>query len=96
VGEHHRLIFPRIQTALVLMNSSLFEEITKRYTQLGLNLTRAQYPEDKVDIIYQTLLTRKPTPAEKSAWERAKARGLDKPEDLIYALINTRQFIFVQ
>jgi hypothetical protein len=85
-----------IAQALVLMNGTLFEEITKRYTQLGLNLTRAQYPEDQVDIIYQTLLTRKPTAAEKAAWEKAKARGLDKPEDLIYALINTQQFIFVQ
>jgi hypothetical protein len=85
-----------IAQALVLMNSSLFEEITKRYTQLGLNLTRAQYPEDQVDIIYQTLLTRKPTATEKTVWEKSKARGLDKPEDLIYALINTQQFIFVQ
>ncbi|WP_170157114.1 DUF1549 domain-containing protein [Roseimicrobium gellanilyticum] len=85
-----------IAQALVLMNSSLFEEITKRYTQLGLNLATTQYPEDQVDIIYQTLLTRKPTTTEKAAWEKAKARGLDKPEDLIYALINTQQFIFVQ
>lgn len=85
-----------IAQALVLMNSTLFEEITKRYTQLGLNLSTARYPEDQVDIIYQTLLTRKPTTAEKSAWEKARAAGLDKPEDLIYALINTQQFIFVQ
>jgi hypothetical protein len=85
-----------ISQALVLMNSTLFEEITKRYTQLGLNLSTVEYPEDQVDIIYQTLLTRRPTAAEKIAWEKARATGLDKPEDLIYALINTQQFIFVQ
>ena len=82
--------------ALVLMNSTLFEGITQPYTQLRLNVARARYPEDRIEAVYQTLLTRRPTPAEKAAAEAARASGLDSIEDLIYALINTQQFIFVQ
>ena len=82
--------------ALVLMNSALFEQITQPWTQLGLNLAHARYPEDQFDSIYQILLTRRPTAAEKTRWEAARQSGLDSVEDLIFALINTQQFIFVQ
>ena len=33
---------------------------------------------------------------EKAAWQAARQAGLDSIEDLIFALINTQQFIFVQ
>lgn len=82
--------------ALVLMNSSLFHEITQPYTQLRLNLRKARYPEDQIETVYMTLLTRRPSPAEKAAWEAARQSGLNEVDDLIFALINTQQFIFVQ
>jgi hypothetical protein len=43
--------------------------------------------------VYLTLLSRLPTEAEKSAWTKS---GLDSIEDLVFALINTQQFIFVR
>ena len=52
--------------------------------------------DDKVDAIYTTLLSRKPTPAEKEKWIKAQEKGLTDYEDLIYSLINTQQFIFIQ
>jgi hypothetical protein len=82
--------------ALVLMNSTLFEQIMQPYTQLRLNLAAARYPEEQLDVVYQTLLTRRPTQREVAAWEAARKSGLDSVEDLVYALINTQQFIFVQ
>jgi hypothetical protein len=85
-----------VAQSLVLMNSPLFEQIVSPYTQLSLSLARARYPEEQFETVYQTLLSRKPSPAEKAAWERARQSGLDTMEDLIFALINTRQFIFVQ
>ncbi len=81
--------------ALVLMNSDLFESILKPHTQLRLNLAAAKYPDDQVGVVYQTLLSRHPTAAEISAWSKAHTSGLGI-EDLVYALINTQQFIFVQ
>jgi len=45
---------------------------------------------------YLALLSRKPTEHERAVWHKAQAGGLDSIEDLIYALINTRRFIFVE
>jgi len=40
-----------------------------------------------------TLFSRLPTAHERQLWEKAKKSGLNKNEDLAYALLNTRQFI---
>ncbi|HYF35188.1 MAG TPA: DUF1549 domain-containing protein [Prosthecobacter sp.] len=82
--------------ALVLMNSQLFQSMMAPHTQLTLNLAAAKYPDDQFTAVYQTLLSRPPTDREKEAWQKAQQSGLTTPEDLIYALINTQQFIFVQ
>ncbi|MFM2168778.1 MAG: hypothetical protein RIS79_3149, partial [Verrucomicrobiota bacterium] len=79
--------------ALVLMNSELFEAILKPHTQLRLQLDRARDPAEQFTAAYQTLLSREPTQAEKAAWSRS---GLTSIEDLVFALINTQQFLFVK
>lgn len=79
--------------ALVLMNSELFQSILKPHTQLSLNLAGTKDPDDQLVAIYLSLLSRQPTAAEKDAWTRS---GLTNPEDLIYALLNTQQFIFIK
>ncbi|MFZ2280709.1 MAG: DUF1549 domain-containing protein [Prosthecobacter sp.] len=81
--------------ALVLMNSELFQSILKPHTQLKLNLAAAKYPDEQLAAAYKTLLSRSPTAAEKSAWAEAVQSGLNI-EDLVFALINTQQFIFVR
>lgn len=79
--------------ALVLMNSELFESILKPHTQLRMNIDRAAYPDEQLAAVYLTLLSRQPTAAERAAWQRS---GLSSMSDLVYALINTQQFIFVK
>lgn len=79
--------------ALVLMNSELFESILKPHTQLRLNLATTKYPDEQITAIYLTLLSRLPTDAEMAAWANS---GLSSPEDLVFALLNTQQFIFVR
>lgn len=85
-----------IPQVLVLMNSELLPKILDRFSPLILAVNKAPYPDDKVDAIYTTLLSRKPTSAEKEKWMKAQEQGLGDYEDLIYALINTQQFIFIQ
>jgi hypothetical protein len=46
-----------------------------------------------VETVYRTLLSRTPTPREKAAWQSS---GLQEIEDLVFALLNSQQFIFVQ
>jgi hypothetical protein len=85
-----------VPQVLALMNSQLLPHILEKYSQLMLTVNKAPYPDDKVDAIFTTLLSRKPTAAEKEKWIKAQEKGLADYEDLIYALINTQQFIFIQ
>ena len=85
-----------VPQALAMMNGTLLPEIMGAYSQLTLAISRAKYPDEQVDTIYTALLSRKPTPKEKEAWLHAQDKGLTDTKDLIYALLNTQQFIFIQ
>ncbi|MDZ4289253.1 MAG: DUF1549 domain-containing protein [Prosthecobacter sp.] len=84
-----------VPQALVLMNGQMMTNILNSWSQLMLAVNRTAKPEDRLGTIYLTLLSRQPTPREQAAWTTAQANGLTK-EDLIYALLNSQQFIFVQ
>ncbi|WP_395747454.1 DUF1549 domain-containing protein [Prosthecobacter sp.] len=85
-----------VPQALAMMNGSLLPQITNPYSQLMLTVRKAPYPDEKVDAIYMTLLSRKPTAAEKAVWLKAQDGGLTSMEDLVFSLLNTQQFIFIQ
>ncbi|SKB03650.1 Protein of unknown function [Prosthecobacter debontii] len=85
-----------VPQALAMMNGQLMPQILNRYSQLMLTVSKAPYPEDKIEAIYKTLLSRKPTAKEKETWLNAQDEGLTDLQDLIYALLNTQQFIFIQ
>jgi hypothetical protein len=85
-----------VPQALAMMNGSLLPQITSKYSQLMLTVNKAPYPDDKVDAAYMTLLSRKPTKAEKAVWLKAQDGGLTSMEDLVFSLLNTQQFIFIQ
>lgn len=83
-----------VPQALVLMNGQMMPTILTSWSQLMLAVNRT--PKDRqAEAIYLTLLSRHPTAREQATWTTAQANGLTK-EDLIYSLLNTQQFIFVQ
>jgi hypothetical protein len=85
-----------VPQVLALMNGTLLPQITSSYSQLMLAVRKAPYPDDKLDAIYLTLLSRLPTARERTLWNETQAKGLDSIEDLVFSLLNTQQFIFVQ
>lgn len=85
-----------VPQALAMMNGQLLPSILSKYSQLMLTVSKAPYPDDKIDAIYMSILSRKPTAAEKEVWLKAQDAGLNTLEDLVFALLNTQQFIFVQ
>lgn len=85
-----------VPQALAMMNGQLLPQIMGQYSQLMLTIRKAQYPDDKVEAAYMTLLSRKPTAKEKQVWLGAQEKGLSTTEDIIFALLNTQQFIFIQ
>ena len=85
-----------VPQALAMMNGSLLPQLLDRFSQLMLTVRKAQYPDDKVEAAYLTILSRKPTANEKAAWLKAQDNGLSSIEDLVFSLLNTQQFIFIQ
>ncbi|WP_166442737.1 DUF1549 domain-containing protein [Phragmitibacter flavus] len=85
-----------VSQTLALMNSQLLPQVMNKYSALMLSLNKQQYHDDKVTTAYMTLLSRQPTEQEREIWRKAADRGLTEMEDLLYALINTQQFIFIQ
>ncbi|MGV3663607.1 MAG: DUF1549 domain-containing protein [Prosthecobacter sp.] len=84
-----------VPQSLFLLNGNLMPEIINKYSQLMLTVNKAQYPDDKVEAAYMTLLSRKPTVAEKQTWLKAQDSALTM-DDLVFSLLNTQQFIFIQ
>ncbi|MBE7495618.1 MAG: DUF1549 domain-containing protein [Verrucomicrobiaceae bacterium] len=85
-----------VPQALAMMNGSLLPQILSKYSQLMLTVNKAQYPDDKVEAAYMTILARKPTARETETWLKAQESGLNTMEDLVFSLLNTQQFIFIQ
>jgi hypothetical protein len=85
-----------VPQALALMNGELLPQIVDRYSQLMLSVGKAQFADERIDATYVAVLSRKPSAREKALCLQAQEKGLSTVEDLIYALINTRQFIFNQ
>ena len=82
-----------IPQALALMNGDLISSkgVLSPFSPLMHTVANAS---DKVDAVYLALLSRKPTAQEKAKLPTA---GDSKTvEALIYALLNTKQFIFIQ
>jgi hypothetical protein len=90
-NSNHEASVPQ---ALALMNGELLPQIVHRYSQLMLTVGKARSADERIDAAYMTVLSRKPTAREKGLC--LQAQGLSTVEDLIYALINTQQFIFNQ
>ncbi len=86
-----------IPQALALMNGDLISPkgLLSPFSPLMHFISQASTPDAQADAIYLALLSRKPTPAEKAAWSSAN-KGNTSPDALIYALLNTKQFIFIQ
>lgn len=85
-----------VPQSLFMMNGNLMPNILSKYSQLMLAISKAQYPDDKLEAAYMAILARKPSAKEKEVWGKAQDSGLNTTEDLIYALLNTQQFIFIQ
>jgi len=68
-----------------------------RNALLARELARLDHPEDKIEPLYLALLTRQPTANEMGLLRAEYDQFGDKAYDnIIWALINSNQFLFVQ
>lgn len=87
-----------VSQALSLMNGPLFDKLTMENTQLMQRFHGASTDEGRANAIFLSLFSRKPTDEERTLCrltveDKGKADGW---KHIIWALLNTREFVFVQ
>lgn len=86
-----------VPQALNLLNGPMVDALTNKFAVFGSRLHEAGNPEAKTEMIFQAMLSRKPTEREKEiALEEIALHGDEAYEGLVWALLNTQQFLFVQ
>lgn len=86
-----------VMQALTMMNGSLFRNLTNPYSVVSRELKKAKTIDEMIDTIYLSTLSRSATEEEKAmlrpVMETSKAEGRG---DVLWTVLNTRQFLFIQ
>ena len=86
-----------VSQALDLMNGPLYEKIMMEKGQMMTRFYGASNDEGRMNAIFFSLYSRKPTDTEKAiVAETVQEKGKDGWKHVIWALLNTREFVFVQ
>jgi hypothetical protein len=86
-----------VPQALNLLNGPMAEALTNRFGILGRRIHEAETPDEKIEVIFQGMLTRAPTTRERQlALAHVKESGEQAYQGIVLALLNTQQFIFIQ
>jgi len=86
-----------VPQALNLLNGQIVEALTNKFAVFGSRINEAGDPEEKTKMIFQAMLTREPTEKEMDiARAEITEHGDEAYDGLVWALLNTQQFIFVQ
>ncbi|MEM7146024.1 MAG: DUF1549 domain-containing protein [Verrucomicrobiota bacterium] len=86
-----------VPQALELMNGETFQMVMNPYSALVTNVKQEVTPQDRVDAIFMSLLSRPADASEKDMLVAAVMEGGDDVyKDIVYSLLNTSQFLFIQ
>ena len=82
---------------LTLLNGPIYTMLRKPYSALQKNCEQAGNPNELLDAIYLSILSRMPSPDERQLLlPSLTATPEQSTHDLTWALLNTRQFSFIQ
>lgn len=86
-----------VPQALNLLNGPMIEALTNKFAVFGRRLAAAETSDEKIDIVFQAMLTRKPNDMERRlALQEVERDGEAAYDSLVWALLNTQQFLFVE
>lgn len=86
-----------VPQALTLLNGPIVQAVTSPMSNLSTHLDKAGGPDQKLDVLYTALLSRKPTNHERGILSSVlHERGTKAIEDVTHALLTGSQFIFIQ
>ena len=86
-----------VPQALTLLNGPIAETLGNRRSVLRQDLGDAETPEEKIETIYLSMLTRYPSDAEMALLRKeVEANGDTGYENILWALVNSQNFRFIQ
>jgi hypothetical protein len=85
-----------VPQALMMMNGKAQEMLTNKDSLIFRTMEKYKSPAEKAEVIFYSILNRQPTLREKDIAKRVTAEGDAGYASMIWALINTREFCFVQ
>lgn len=85
-----------VPQALMMMNGKAQEMLTNNDSLIFRTMEKVKSSSEKVEALFTSVLSRRPTMAEKDIAKRTLAMGDDGYANMIWALINTREFMFIQ
>lgn len=82
---------------LTLLNGPIYSQLLSRNSVLSAELAKASTPEEKLEVLFLSILSRRPSQREiQLTLPSIKDGGSQGVEDIVWALLNTRQYMFVQ
>ena len=86
-----------VPQVLQMFNGPITHMLLEPESLMVRNVTSEKTSDARIDVIFQSILARKPTVAERQAAQsEIKAHGDAGYGNVIWALVNTREFLFVQ
>lgn len=85
-----------VPQALMMMNGKAQEMLTNKDSLIFRTMEKYKSPAEKAEVIFYSILNRQPTLREKDIAKRVTAEGDAGYASMIWALINTREFCFIQ
>jgi hypothetical protein len=86
-----------VPQALSLLNGPAFEVLGNPLSKLSQDLKKASTPQQKLDLIYLSFLSRMPTNNERAVLGQViQQRGDKAVDDVTHALLTGSQFLFIQ
>lgn len=86
-----------VPQSLALMNSGLFQLIAEPASAISKEMRAAKSDQALLDTLYMAILSRKPDERERSLLTaELEAKDRDGAESILWALLNTQQFLFIQ
>lgn len=86
-----------VPQVLMMMNGKAQKMLTSRDSLVFRTMDKVNNPSDKVERMFMTIMNRRPTLQEKEIAKRElTSHGEEGYSNMIWALINTREFMFVQ
>ncbi len=86
-----------VPQVLQMFNGPITHMLLEPESLMYKNVTSEKSPESRIDVIFQSILARKATAVERQvAMAEIKAHGDAGYGNVIWALVNTREFLFVQ